>query len=91
MIDDCLERNVTILKRDLNTNIGKDAINIRYGEMMDQHEQGHFNEYFQQFAKFCAFIKLVVDVMVFQHKIIHKPHEHHLTTQQKPYTIISVS
>lgn len=70
VVENCKERDFTIMIGDLNAKAGNH--NTGYDEVMGQHGLGQMNENGERLANFCAFNKLVIGGTLFQHKKNHK-------------------
>lgn len=57
VVENCKERDVTIMIGDLNAKTGK--YNTGYDDVMGQHGLGQMNENGERLANFCACNKLV--------------------------------
>ncbi|VDP18941.1 unnamed protein product [Schistosoma margrebowiei] len=66
----CRRKYLNILMRDVNGKVGID--NTGYEDIMGLHELGERNENGEIFANLCGFNKLVISVILFPHKRIHK-------------------
>ncbi|VDP63578.1 unnamed protein product [Schistosoma mattheei] len=86
----CPRQNLTILKVDLNPEVGMG--NNSYEDIMRQHGLGESNENGKRFANLCAFNKFVISGKIFLHKRIHKAtwvSSNHTTENQTNYICIS--
>ncbi|VDP27783.1 unnamed protein product [Schistosoma margrebowiei] len=70
IIEKCQTKDLTILMRDFNAEVGTD--NTGYEDIMGRHGLGERNENGERFANLCTFNKLVIGGTIFPHKRIHK-------------------